>query len=55
MEVPYKCKATIQDLPKKLPFQKKLLIFDMDETIIHCVDDCDQDPCDVILEMDFPS
>jgi len=32
----------------------KVLIFDMDETLIHCVDDiATQDP-DVVLEIDFP-
>jgi FMN phosphatase YigB (HAD superfamily) len=34
--------------------QKKLLIFDMDETLIHCVDDIDTQNPDVILEIDFP-
>lgn len=34
--------------------QKKLLIFDMDETLIHCVDDIETQNPDVILEIDFP-
>jgi hypothetical protein len=34
--------------------QKKLLIFDMDETLIHCVDDVETDDPDVVLEIDFP-
>jgi len=28
-------------------------IFDMDETLIHCVDDIEKDNPDVILEIDF--
>lgn len=34
--------------------QKKLLIFDMDETLIHCVDDVETDNPDIVLEIDFP-
>jgi FMN phosphatase YigB (HAD superfamily) len=34
--------------------KKKLLIFDMDETLIHCVDDLEKEPSDVILEIKFP-
>jgi phosphoserine phosphatase len=33
--------------------QRKVAIFDMDETLIHCVDDVEQDNPDVILEIDF--
>lgn len=33
---------------------KKVLIFDMDETLIHCVDDIEAQNPDVILEIDFP-
>jgi len=33
---------------------KKVLIFDMDETLIHCVDDVETDDPDVVLEIDFP-
>lgn len=32
----------------------KVVIFDMDETLIHCVDDIETDDPDVILEIDFP-
>ena len=32
----------------------KVLIFDMDETLIHCVDDIETDDPDVVLEIDFP-
>mmetsp|Transcript_2880 Transcript_2880/g.3934 ORF Transcript_2880/g.3934 Transcript_2880/m.3934 type:complete len:207 (+) Transcript_2880:1975-2595(+) len=34
--------------------QKKVLIFDMDETLIHCVDDIETQNPDVLLEIDFP-
>lgn len=34
--------------------EKKTLIFDMDETLIHCVDDVETDDPDVVLEIDFP-
>ena len=33
---------------------KKVLILDMDETLIHCVDDIEAQDPDVILEIDFP-
>lgn len=32
----------------------KVLILDMDETLIHCVDDIETQEPDVILEIDFP-
>ena len=32
----------------------QVLIFDMDETLIHCVDDLETQAPDVILEIDFP-
>ena len=35
--------------------QKKVVIFDMDETLIHCVDDIDKENPDVVLEIDFSS
>jgi CTD small phosphatase-like protein 2 len=48
----------IQDMVIQLPppkdGQKTLVIFDMDETLIHCVDDIETDDPDVILEIDFP-
>lgn len=34
--------------------QKKLLIFDMDETLIHCVDDVEKQDSDIVLEIKFP-
>jgi len=33
---------------------KKTFVFDLDETLIHCHDDLTQ-PCDTILDMDFPN
>jgi FMN phosphatase YigB (HAD superfamily) len=40
--------------PWKPDVMKKVLIFDMDETLIHCVDDIETQNPDVILEIDFP-
>jgi FMN phosphatase YigB (HAD superfamily) len=34
--------------------EKKVLIFDMDETLIHCVDDIETEDPDVIIPIDFP-
>jgi len=50
----------IQDKLVQLPppwnpeTQKKLVVFDMDETLMHCVDDIEQQETDIILEIDFP-
>lgn len=50
----------MRDLSVQLPqvrypnFQKKLAIFDMDETLIHCVDDIETQDPDIVLEIDFP-
>ena len=42
-------------LPEPLNAEhKKVLIFDMDETLIHCVDDIETQSPDVILEIEFP-
>jgi hypothetical protein len=41
-------------LPKpKLPHIRKTLIFDMDETLIHCVDDIDEEKPQVVLDVIF--
>jgi hypothetical protein len=40
--------------PRDPESQKKLLIFDMDETLIHCVDDVEKEESDVVLQIDFP-
>lgn len=34
---------------------KKTVIFDLDETLVHCVDDPSSMPCDVVLQIKFPS
>ncbi len=34
--------------------ETKTLIFDMDETLIHCVDDIETDEPDVIIPIQFP-
>ena len=34
--------------------RKKLVVFDMDETLIHCVDDIEAEETDVVLEINFP-
>jgi CTD small phosphatase-like protein 2 len=34
---------------------KKTAIFDLDETLVHCVDDPDLLPTDVVLEIKFPN
>lgn len=42
-------------LPKKSGFSNtKTLIFDLDETLVHCCDDLSQNP-DVILPVTFPT
>lgn len=47
------------DPSSKLPqanlfLETKTLIFDMDETLIHCVDDIENDDPDIIIPIDFP-
>ena len=39
--------------PERPDEQRKVAIFDMDETLIHCVDDVERDNPDVVLEIDF--
>ena len=34
---------------------KKTAIFDLDETLVHCVDDPSKQPCQVVLEVKFPN
>ena len=38
-------------LPPRKPGQSKLLVLDMDETLMHCVDDLDFGSYDVLLEL----
>jgi CTD small phosphatase-like protein 2 len=35
--------------------QKKTIIFDLDETLIHCVDDIENEVSDAILNIAFPN
>lgn len=43
-------------LPKPLKSHiKKTVIFDLDETLVHCVDDASSQPTDVILPIIFPN
>ena len=41
--------------PRYPQIQKKLIIFDMDETLIHCIDDIENESPDVILNVKFPN
>ena len=43
-------------LPKaKNPLAKKTVVFDLDETLIHCVDDLQKETPDIVLEVRFPN
>jgi len=33
----------------------KTIIFDLDETLVHCVDDPETDNPDVVLQVEFPN
>ena len=35
------------------PSKKKTIVFDLDETLIHCVDDVDNDDPDVVIPIQF--
>jgi hypothetical protein len=41
--------------PRNPKTQKKVLIFDLDETLIHCVDDIESENPDAILNVTFPN
>lgn len=48
--------ARAVSLPKRRGYEnKKTLIFDLDETLVHCVDDISQSSPDVILPVTFPT
>ena len=32
-----------------------MLIFDLDETLVHCIDDVESESSDVILSIEFPN
>jgi len=34
---------------------KKTIIFDLDETLVHCIDDIENNPCDEIINVTFPN
>jgi CTD small phosphatase-like protein 2 len=34
---------------------KKTIIFDLDETLVHCIDDIENNPCDQIINVTFPN
>jgi len=34
---------------------KKTIIFDLDETLVHCIDDIDSTPCDQVISVTFPT
>ncbi len=34
---------------------QKTIIFDLDETLVHCVDDPETDHPDVVLQVEFPN
>ena len=43
-------------MPKpRNPTAKKVVIFDLDETLVHCVDDPEHQKTDVVLEVKFPN
>lgn len=44
------------DLPPPLREDiKKVIIFDLDETLVHCVDDIETENPDVVLTVTFPN
>lgn len=34
---------------------KKTIIFDLDETLVHCIDDIESTPCDELINVTFPN
>jgi CTD small phosphatase-like protein 2 len=34
---------------------KKTIIFDLDETLVHCIDDIENNPCDQVINVTFPN
>ena len=42
--------------PPRFPqYQKKTIIFDLDETLIHCIDNLESEVPDIVLNVTFPS
>lgn len=46
---------TVRLPPFKDPSIKKTIIFDLDETLVHCVDDIESSPCDELINVTFPN
>ncbi len=34
---------------------KKVAVFDLDETLVHCIEDPEKEECDVIIPIKFPN
>lgn len=53
---PAEIKSRIIKLP---PYKnsniKKTIIFDLDETLVHCIDDIENNPCDEVINVTFPN
>lgn len=47
----YSIKHLCVALPKSR--HKKTIIFDLDETLIHCVEDLDSEPCHITIDINF--
>jgi CTD small phosphatase-like protein 2 len=49
-------KARTVKLPSfREPHIKKTIIFDLDETLVHCIDDIEHNPCDQEISVTFPN
>jgi CTD small phosphatase-like protein 2 len=46
---------TVKLPPYKLGRIKKTIIFDLDETLVHCIDDIERNPCDQEISVTFPN
>ena len=42
-------------IPFKSFLVKKTIIFDLDETLVHCIDDIESNPCDQVINVTFPN
>lgn len=50
----HKIKNQFVNLPEpNAPHKTKTIVFDLDETLIHCVDDVDNDNPDVVIPIQF--
>ena len=48
-------KRMIKLPPPREHLIKKTIIFDLDETLVHCVDDIENNPCDEVIDVTFPN